>query len=496
MPTVGYCERCGSPLCEGVRFCDRCGADQGEAIRRLREVVRSVEVRRNQYHEELGALRAEADTLTVSNVQLKKDNEALELQKHAMRTELLTLATEEQQTKRELDDLTQSRNVIKTEISQLEASARSLKEDIEKLNQAHFVAEGNMGALRQQVGALTERIDELREEAESLNAYVLDLSKRRETTEAEVDLLRAEHARLLANVKKERITIEGLTDDLSSLSSSAGEHLAKVRGRREAREEAAVQLIDRRVKVALLIFVVVGVSFLAAVSLHAPNPSIPATSTETYFSVGTSTITVTSQLSATSQASTTGSELLMPVFGRWVTRNVTVQVNNNSGVESWILMRAIDTWNGAEGNFSGGTPPYELSEVTGEAQITVNFVSALPANLDASTTCQQTNLPPGSFVNGVFTSCVIQMSKEIFTVSEEQLAYRLALHELGHALGLGTLMGSTDLMDAAGWQQATGISTLDLYALQTISTVGVDAGAPSFIGLSENAPYRVVSESL
>jgi homogentisate 1,2-dioxygenase len=88
------------------------------------------------------------------------------------------------------------------------------------------------------------------------------------------------------------------------------------------------------------------------------------------------------------------------------------------------------------------------------------------------------------------------VSNAIFTVGEEQSAYRLALHELGHALGLGTLAGSTDLMDAAGWQQATGISTLDLYALQTISTISVDEGAPSFIALSQNAPYRVVPESL
>ena len=371
LSTVGYCERCGSPLCEGVRFCDRCGADQGEAIRRLQEVVRSVEVGRSQYHEELGALRAEADTLTANNVQLKKDNEALELQKHATRTELLALAREKQ-----------------------------------------------------------------------------------------------------------------------------------------AREEAAAPPIGRRIKVALLILAVVGVSLLAAgsaVSLHASNPSDPATNTETYFSVGTSTstVTVTSQFSVTSQASivtsqtsATGSELLMPIFGRWVTRNVTVQVNSNSSLESWILMRAIETWNGAEGNFSGGPPPYELTEVTGEAQVTVNFVSTLPAYLDGSTSCQQTHLPTGSSVNGVFTSCVIQVSNAIFTVGEEQSAYRLALHELGHALGLGTLAGSTDLMDAAGWQQATGISTLDLYALQTISTISVDEGAPSFIALSQNAPYRVVPESL
>ncbi len=370
MSTVGFCERCGSPLCEGVRFCDRCGADQGEAIRRLREVVGSVEVRRNRYYEELGVLRADADALTVNNVQLKKDNEALELQKHAARTELLTLVREKQ-----------------------------------------------------------------------------------------------------------------------------------------AREEAAAPLIGRRIKVALLILAVVGVSFLAAVSavsLHASSPSDPATNTETYFSVGTSTstVTVTSQFSVTSQVpivtsqvSATGSELLMPVFGRWITRNVTVQVNDNSSLESWILMRAIETWNGAEGNFSGGTPPYELIEVTGKAQITVNFVSTLPAYLDGSTSCRQTELPAGSWVNGIFTSCVVQVSNAVFTVSEEQLAYRLALHELGHALGLGTLAGSTDLMDAAGWQQATGISTLDLYALQTISTVSVDEGAPSFIALSENAPYRVVSES-
>ena len=51
----------------------------------LQETVRSVEVRRNRYHEELGAFRAETGTLTVNNLQAKKDNEALELEKHAAR---------------------------------------------------------------------------------------------------------------------------------------------------------------------------------------------------------------------------------------------------------------------------------------------------------------------------------------------------------------------------------------------------------------------------
>ena len=482
MPTVGYCERCGSPLGEGVRFCDRCGADQREAIRRLQETVRSLEVRRSRYDEELGAFRAENDTLTVNNIQPKKDNEALDLEKDAARIELA--------------GLTRSRNVIKTEIGQLDASARSLNEDIEKLNRTRFVAEENLGALQKQVAILTERIDGLREEAESLNVSVIDLCNRRDATETDVDLLNAEHARLLADVKKERTAIEGLTDDLSGLGSSAGERLAKVRDARETREESAGLTISRRIKVALLIFAVVGVSLLAAVSLHASNPSDSTAITETYLSVGTSTVMVTSQFNINAQVSPIGSEMLMPVFGRWITRNVTVQVNSNSSLESWILMRAMETWNGAEGNFSQGIPPYELTAVTSEAQITVNFVSTLPAYLDGLTSCQQTKLPTGSWVDGIFTSCLIQVSKAIFTVSEEQLAYRLALHELGHALGLGELMGSTDLMDAAGWQQATGISTLDLYALQTLSTVSVNVVAPSFIALSENAPYRVVSESL
>ena len=126
--------------------------------------------------------------------------------------------------------------------------------------------EENLGALQKQVAILTERIDGLREEAESLNASVIDLGSRRDATETDVDLLNAEHARLLADVKKERTAIEGLTDDLSSLGSSAAKRLAKGRDAREIREESAGLTISRRVKVALLIFAVVGASLLAGSS--------------------------------------------------------------------------------------------------------------------------------------------------------------------------------------------------------------------------------------
>lgn len=47
------------------------------------------------------------------------------------------------------------------------------------------------------------------------------------------------------------------------------------------------------------------------------------------------------------------------------------------------------------------------------------------------------------------------------------------------------------MMDASGWQQSPGISSLDLYALQTLAYVPVGSVAPNFIALPEGTPYEV-----
>ena len=74
-----------------------------------------------------------------------------------------------------------------------------------------------------------------------------------------------------------------------------------------------------------------------------------------------------------------------------------------------------------------------------------------------------------------------------FNPQNQNYAYRLALHELDHVLGLGILLGTTDIMDARQFQSANlqpEISTLDLYAIQA------KAAKFTFVHLPSNIPYN------
>ena len=67
-------------------------------------------------------------------------------------------------------------------------------------------------------------------------------------------------------------------------------------------------------------------------------------------------------------------------------------------------------------------------------------------------------------------------------------ALRLALHELGRVLGLGSVLDGHDIMDPRGTpERATApmyISILDLYALQVLA----GGNAPTFVTLPDNVP--------
>jgi len=79
--------------------------------------------------------------------------------------------------------------------------------------------------------------------------------------------------------------------------------------------------------------------------------------------------------------------------------------------------------------------------------------------------------------------------------TSELKLYRIALHELGHVLGLGDIIyPEGDIMN--GWgkvllnlTQRVDISTLDLYVINLLSTVSGNLVFPWFICKPSNIPY-------
>ena len=301
-------------------------------IRRLSDRLgyECVSVPAFEYKEELGALRTEVDGLTQGNIQIKQEDETLTLRKHTKRTEILERSPEKQRTERELATLAQGATIAKTETNRLQRATRALNSDIEKLNRIRSDADRAAKALQKQVNDLTARVDVLEREGNILSSSILDLTAKKDATQTEVDELRAERVRLLGIIKKDRTIVEGLTDELFDLSSSRDEHLYAARKAHKARQGAEGAPINSRIKVTLLILAVVGASLLAGASLHASNQSDPTTVTETYLSVTTSKLTVSSQFTVTSpQFDVMTSALLMPVFGRWITSFFSSQRDTN-----------------------------------------------------------------------------------------------------------------------------------------------------------------------
>ena len=90
------------------------------------------------------------------------------------------------------------------------------------------------------------------------------------------------------------------------------------------------------------------------------------------------------------------------------------------------------------------------------------------------------------------------LDPSVFTGSQEsnvtarEYALRLALHELGRVLGLGSVLDGRDIMDPRATpnraKESPFLSILDLYALNVLAS----GNAPSFVTLPGNVPNQFV----
>jgi len=177
------------------------------------------------------------------------------------------------------------------------------------------------------------------------------------------------------------------------------------------------------------------------------------------------------------------SEIAMPVNGYFAYSTVTVNIDEENVWAHDLVVKAMGVWNKAQLSFleTQTGPVFEFVEDP-SGMVRVEF-SLPPSYADFASWTEYEYQGRDQIVGAE----VYFDATNTFNPENENYAYRLALHELGHVLGLGIILGTTDIMDARQFQSddlQPEISTLDLYAIQ--------AQAPkfTFVYLPSNIPYN------
>jgi hypothetical protein len=190
----------------------------------------------------------------------------------------------------------------------------------------------------------------------------------------------------------------------------------------------------------------------------------------------------------------------VPVDGRFASLTIGVQIPTSPKWAHDVVLNATEAWNRAQiwyqEHFQLG-PVYTFIPAHDNANVTVMF-TPLPPHFGGLTCFTYSGLPAGYAIGGVIKSAVIQLPSNIFNATQidnatdRLLAWRIALHELGHVLGLGETIGTGDITAMFLSQNQGLISTLDLYTIHYLATQPTRAIPPPFITLPPTIPYEFI----
>jgi hypothetical protein len=159
-----------------------------------------------------------------------------------------------------------------------------------------------------------------------------------------------------------------------------------------------------------------------------------------------------------------------------------------------LVWNQAQEWYAYEQNFHDG-PTYELFE-SSTGNVTVCF-HIPPAYSGLAVGWTEYKFAPSSKTSII--SAEVFLDEKIFSAGQEnnstarQYAFRLALHELGRVLGLGSIIDGKDVMDPRKPSHLTTqqslISTLDLHAIHTLAS---SDNVPHFIFLPSSVTYQLM----
>lgn len=194
------------------------------------------------------------------------------------------------------------------------------------------------------------------------------------------------------------------------------------------------------------------------------------------------------------------SERSIPVNGRYSTLAIGVRIQQEPRWAHDVVLDAMLVWNQAQEwyaydqNFHDG-PIFQLFE-SSIGNVTVCF--RIPTSYSRFA-MGWTEYKFASSSKTSIISAQVFLAEKIFSAAQEnnstarQYAFRLALHELGRVLGLGSIIDGKDIMDPRDpshlMTQQSLISTLDLHAIHALAS-GDDIH--HFIFLPSSVTYRLI----
>ena len=188
----------------------------------------------------------------------------------------------------------------------------------------------------------------------------------------------------------------------------------------------------------------------------------------------------------------------IPINGRYSTYTIGLRIPQSPKWAHDIILNASIAWNQAQLWYQQSVPSsgnyYTLVEAAdGSASISFSMPAAY-AGIAVGWTDYK--FAPSSRTE--IASTRTYLDPTVFTSTQESnvtaraYALRLALHELGRVLGLGSVLDGHDIMDPMGTPDRARapmfLSILDLYALKVLAS----GSAPTFVTLPGNVPNQLV----
>lgn len=185
----------------------------------------------------------------------------------------------------------------------------------------------------------------------------------------------------------------------------------------------------------------------------------------------------------------------IPINGRYSTYTIGLRIPATPKWAHDIVVNASIAWNEAQLWYQQSVPSsgkvYALVE-SGDGLASISFTMP-SAYSSIAVGWTDYSFAPSSKTTIVSTQTYLDPSvfnSQESNVTGRQYALRLALHELGRVLGLGSVLDDRDIMDPMSTpsrvNESPAISTLDLYALNVLAS----GNAPSFVTLPSNIPNQ------